>query len=75
MATDEQNLASLMASRDNVIALIQTVTTKPRPSYSIDGQNVKWSEYFEMLTKQLDVLMKLIQAYDEPYETTSTIYT
>jgi hypothetical protein len=63
MATYLENLTT---ARDNVAARLVEITADKKPSYSIDGQSVSWSEYFDTLTKQLDQLNKLINAQN-PY--------
>ena len=75
MPTDEENLAELKGIKGNLIALIKEVTSAPKPNYTIDGQKVDWSDYLEMLYRQLKANEELITTFDEPYEKTSTIYT
>jgi hypothetical protein len=59
MATDAENLAII---KTQIIARIAEVTAEKKPSYSIDGQSVSWTEYAAMLWKQLAEVDKQIQA-------------
>lgn len=61
-------LESLTTAKANVCGLLATITTDPKPNYSVDGQSVSWSEYFQMLTNQLEVLNRLIQVEGGPFE-------
>jgi hypothetical protein len=72
--TDEDNLNSLMETRDNLIALIGSITQKPKPTYEIDGQNVLWGEYLDQLRKQLASTLQLIIDLNGPYEVESIGY-
>lgn len=72
--TDEENLASLKEVRDNLIALIGSVTQKPKPTYDIDGQKVSWGEYLDQLRKQLAHTLQLIIDLDGPFEVESIGY-
>jgi hypothetical protein len=72
--TDEDNLESLMTVRDNLIALIGSVTQKPKPTYDIDGQKVMWGEYLDQLRKQLAYTMQLIIDLQGPFEVESIGY-
>jgi hypothetical protein len=35
--------------KSQTLNLIETITTNPKPSYSIDGQSVSWSDYLAQL--------------------------
>ena len=54
-------LDTLIQAKANVCNLIQLITLTPKPSYSINGQNVQWTEYFKTLTDQLAVINQQIQ--------------
>jgi len=60
-------IADLNAARDNIAAQLADLTTNPKPSYSIDGQQISWDAHFRALSQELDRLNLLIQAA-EPYE-------
>jgi hypothetical protein len=61
MATPAQNLDTAIA---NVALQIVNVTANPKPSYNVDGEQVQWTEYLEMLQSQLNALMKSRQDLD-----------
>lgn len=63
MPTD---LATLQAIKTNLLAILSDLSSNPKPSYSIDGQSVSWSEYFSMVSDQLDKINALINA-ENPY--------
>ena len=60
-------LENLQTTKSNIAALLVELTTNPKPTYSIDGQVVSWSEYFQMLTGQMKALNELINS-EEPAE-------
>lgn len=72
--TDEDNINSLMETRDNLIALIGSVTQKPKPTYEIDGQKVEWGDYLGQLRQQLASTLQLIIDLSGPYEVESQGY-
>lgn len=47
---------SIIAIRDNAVAALADSLdpTKVKPSYSIDGQTVSWSQYRESLQKTIE---------------------
>jgi hypothetical protein len=56
---------NLKAVKENIAARLAEITASPKPSYSIDGQSVSWTEYFNSLVQQL----KEIEAREqEPWE-------
>lgn len=61
MATNAENLATIKA---NILAQLATLTdaSTRKLSYSIDGQSVSWTEYQDMLFRQLDTVNKQLQA-------------
>ena len=76
MATEAENLAQLAIVRTQVISLIAELTLSPKPSYTIDGQKVDWTDYLEMLLRQVAQVDAAILAIEsDPYEFTSTMYT
>lgn len=72
--TDDEVVTSLKRSRDNVLALIEEVTSQPKPTYSIDGQKVEWAAYLKQLHESLEALEVKIENKDGPYEEHSTFY-
>jgi hypothetical protein len=55
------NLAALQQAYSNVCNLLVVITTRPKPTYSIDGQNVSWETYYKTLTEQQKALNEQIQ--------------
>lgn len=72
--TDDDNIDSLMSTRDNIISLIGSITAKPKPTYDIDGQKVEWGDYLKQLQQQLAYTLQLIIDLDGPYEIESQGY-
>ena len=60
------NLDNLQQIKSNLIAKLEEVTQCPKPTYSIDGQSVSWTEYYKMLMEQIKSINELIQMED-PY--------
>lgn len=54
-------VAELQTALDNIDTMILEISKDPLPDYNIDGQNVSWSDYFEMLTEQRSKLQALVQ--------------
>lgn len=40
--------------RSQTLALIAEITEQPKPSYTIDGQSVSWSDYLVRLRETVD---------------------
>jgi len=57
----------LTAAKAQVAANLKAITLAPKPSYSIDGENVSWSELFASYTEQLANLNRLIQEEGGPF--------
>lgn len=64
----------LKTIKAQVLAILKDITTNPKPSYVIDGQAVRWSEYQRMLLSQIQGLNDLIAA-EEPFEVITQGYT
>ncbi len=64
MPTDAEQLATI---KSQVLANLVAITTTPKPSYNIDGQQVGWNEYHKMLVEQLKNINELI-GVDTPFE-------
>ena len=56
--------------RSQTLALIAEITSGPKPSYYIDGQQVSWAEYLDRLQKTVDWCDRKI-ALAEPTEVVS----
>lgn len=66
MATYLENLTT---ARAQVAEILVEITADPKPTYSVDGQNVSWESYFSMLTDKLEVLDRAIQRASGPQQT------
>jgi len=65
----------LITLRDQLMARILEVTAAPKPSYSIDGQAVSWTQYLTELRKQLKDTNGLINDADGPYSFETQLFT
>ena len=55
---------------DQLTSLYVQITFQPKPDYAVEGNHYRWSEYQEMLGRQIEQLTKLIsRAY--PFEIVS----
>ncbi len=45
-------ITHLVALIANIDAIQLDMTSCPKPTYTVDAQTFKWTEYFEMLTEQ-----------------------
>lgn len=43
------DLEQIQAIKSQTLALIGELTAQPKPTYSLDGQSVSWSEYLQRL--------------------------
>lgn len=53
--------------RSQTLTLITEITVQPKPSYSIDGQTVSWTDYLAQLQKTVDWCDRQLAA-EEPVE-------
>ncbi len=60
----------LITARDNFAAKLAEVSASPKPTYSIDGQSVSWTEYYKFLSEQVQSLNGQIND-GEPFEEVS----
>ncbi|HEY4309853.1 MAG TPA: hypothetical protein VGN12_10415 [Pirellulales bacterium] len=65
MPTD---LDQLQAIKSQALAIIADLTAAPKPTYTIDGQQVAWSDYLAQLRQTVAWCDDQI-ARDEPFET------
>ena len=64
MSTEAQQIALI---RTQTLTQLEQLRASPKPSYSIDGQNVSWTDYADSLQQTIDWCeRKLID--DEPFE-------
>ena len=68
MPDDCADLESLKLTRSQLIANIAAITARPKPTYNIDGQEVKWTEYLAELRKQLLGINDLITSMEGSFE-------
>jgi hypothetical protein len=43
------DIEQLIAIKSQALAVILEITSRPKPSYKIDGQNILWTEYLAQL--------------------------
>lgn len=72
--TDEQLQAKLVQTRDELIQRRLTVVSKPKPSYNIDGQEVKWSEYLKQLDASIERIDEDLNKFEGPFEEVTVAY-
>jgi hypothetical protein len=60
--------------KTQTLTLIQELTVNPKPSYSLDGQEISWTEYLAQLKRTLDWCDHQL-AGEEPFEIHTTGYT
>jgi hypothetical protein len=61
---------SLVTVLNQLTALLLQITLSPKPTYSVHGHSYSWTEYQQMLTKQMEQVTKLI-AQANPFEIVS----
>lgn len=71
--SDDQVYESLLTQRDNILRLIELVTSKPKPTYNIDNQQVEWAEYLKQLQASLTAVQKQIVMFN-PFSEESVWY-
>ena len=62
---------SLTTAKAQIAANLAAITLNPKPTYSVDGQSVSWSEYHAMLAEQMARINDLIQVEGGPFENRS----
>lgn len=62
---------NLLTARDQIDAIIASITASPKPSYSVDGKSVSWESYLAMLLDKKETLERAIMMADGPYEARS----
>lgn len=72
--TDEQLTTKLQNTRDELVQRRLDVISKPRPTYNIDGQEVKWSEYLKQLDASIASINKELVQDSGPYEEVTVAY-
>ena len=64
MSTDAEQLQTI---RSQTLALIAELTANPKPTYTIDGQQVSWGAYLVRLQATVDWCERKL-AGQEPFE-------
>ncbi len=67
MATETEQIASI---RSLTLAQLEQLRASPKPTYSIDGQQVSWTAYIESLQRTVDWCDSKLADY-EPFEVQS----
>lgn len=57
----------LILAQKNCAMLLVQITSQPKPSYAVHGHSYSWNEYQEVLSRQIEMLSKLISQVS-PYE-------
>lgn len=61
------NREQLLLIRSQALARIAEITAEPKPSYSIDGQQVSWSHYLAQLQQTVQWCNQQLSGED-PFE-------
>lgn len=64
----------LQTIRAQTLATIEELTLHPKPTYSLDGQQVAWGTYLQQLQSTVKWCDTQI-AYEEPFEIRTTAIT
>ncbi|MCA9229201.1 MAG: hypothetical protein KDA57_01005 [Planctomycetales bacterium] len=64
MSSESQQIATI---RSLTLTQMEELRANPKPTYSIDGQRVSWSEYFQSLQQTVDWCDRKLASYD-PFE-------
>jgi hypothetical protein len=65
MPTDAEQIATI---KSQTLQLIVDLTTDPKPSYNIDGQNILWGDYLNKLRQTVAWCDEQLAATQGPYE-------
>ena len=65
---------SLITARDNFATQLAEISAAPKPSYTVDGQQVSWTDHYRFLSEQIDKLNQQISAAS-PFEIQTQLYT
>ena len=64
MASEAEQITSI---RSLTLAQLEQLRADPKPSYSIDGQQVAWNDYVESLQQTVDWCDQKLAGY-QPFE-------
>ncbi len=70
MPSDAQQIATV---KTQTLARIAEITAQPKPTYSVDGQNIAWGDYLMQLRATVDWCNEKL-AGEEPFEIQSQGY-
>lgn len=62
------NITSLVSQRDALVTLMGTLTSSPKPTYTVEGRTYQWTQYMAELRAQLVSLNQLIDLSEGPVE-------
>lgn len=65
---------TIQTIKSQTLAILAEITANPKPSYSIDGQQVAWNEYLRQLQATVEWCDRRLAAA-EPVELHATGYT
>ena len=68
------DLTQLTTIKTQALARIAEITASPKPSYSIDGQSVSWSDYLSQLRETVAWCDERL-AGDDPFEQATQAFT
>ena len=68
------DLEQIQTIKSQTLALLVDARTNPKPSYSIDGQSVRWDDYVAGLERTVDWCNRKL-ASEVPYEEQTQAYT
>ena len=58
----------LQTIRQQLLERIAEITAAPKPTYSIDGQEVEWAEYLKSLRESVDWIDRQQAKSESPFE-------
>lgn len=56
--------AQLQTAMESLVTAYVTACANPKPTYSVDGQNVSWGEYLRMLQDGIKATAELLGTFD-----------
>ncbi len=67
-------MSQIQTIKSQTLVLLAELTANPKPSYSLDGQQVSWSEYLRQLLDTVDWCDRQLRS-EEPAEVHSQGFT
>ena len=68
-------MASYETIKEQALENLEQITVNPKPSYTIDGQQISWGAYLSQLQKTIEFCDMKIAEDSGPYEVHSRGYT